>query len=1019
MSVYLTGVHTIKTPKNKNKEKIEKDKELNKDKSDIIEEDVSSESDKKSGYENQRNNLKKSYELLKKSLTNNKDEKIINNWNINNNYISKDDQNKNIKNKNNFLTERDFSLIRHKALENKKNNEILANELKEDYLEYIMQKEPKYADFDQIFEDYRKKIYSSFQKYNNNLLVISRKKEEKIKITAEIEKSLVNNYYLKDSSMLPVYESLIQKLKMDILTKQQEHDGYKKIHEELYNKNYTLRRKVLDEIDIDRSNEYFYDQYKILKNHAVVQVSKKQDTLNQFEEYQQKMKEEHEKELKQKNKILKDLKLEIEVFKEDEKELLNKLKKLKVKKDLLNKSIREKEKRLKNNEINYIHAIKRYQRSYISMNKIFKSVNAKNLEDVLVDVNHIKSKFNNLKNSIIGLNKDISNLNGEYSQYKNELMSIEKQIALNKNKINIFNEEEQNKIIEIKNNLKKIKENNLRTKEIIQNNIGSYQNGITFIFQKIKLLVINIEILNDVISPKLSELINKYKNSPFSIDYNNIDNEFLKNFAYLFFQFSNIIFYLSLRSMTSGINVDYVSKKNFIIPIYNKLLLNKYAAGVRKSIKEFGRVSILKIEKIKELNEKIKKEKQIKKNIDNELLNMENKAITQNQMFNRFVEYLHNKDNNNNSNSNSNVYNDKNDFKNKTSFFFTGIDSAKATQSRNNETSSAMSSVNYDENVSKVNQNKINNDNCKGFGFTLQQKEDFLQKNKNKVMNIFSKYQNTLVKENDKNLYYQKKYMKKMPRASSQERINKKPKIIKQNPIIENKRKIMQEESNDKKKSMPLLDENYEYDEDDEKEEKKNKESILLKQNKTYSKFSFFKLNKDRANIYKKLNDLRKLQMAYFGGRFLNTKISNGMNDTYGVNTFDDFVNNIYRTQNEYSRIFRFIKNKSSYGNSLSNGLRSNKKLTNMTMSVGRSDKFNEIGKNKMLRNKSDVMKTSFSMYNGKTTIASTKNNKSNNQYKKIDNNELQSQSTQNYRTISVKKNQPRKYTNRYYNKKF
>ena len=84
MSVYLTGVHTIKTPKNKNKEKIEKDKELNKDKSDIIEEDVSSESDKKSGYENQRNNLKKSYELLKKSLINNKDEKIINNWNINN-----------------------------------------------------------------------------------------------------------------------------------------------------------------------------------------------------------------------------------------------------------------------------------------------------------------------------------------------------------------------------------------------------------------------------------------------------------------------------------------------------------------------------------------------------------------------------------------------------------------------------------------------------------------------------------------------------------------------------------------------------------------------------------------------------------------------------------------------------------------------------------------------------------------------------------------------------------------------
>ena len=261
--------------------------------------------------------------------------------------------------------------------------------------------------------------------------------------------------------------------------------------------------------------------------------------------------------------------------------------------------------------------------------------------------------------------------------------------------------------------------------------------------------------------------------------------------------------------------------------------------------------------------------------------------------------------------------------------------------------------------------------------------------------------------------------MKKLPRSRSQERINKKPKIIKQNPIIENKRKIMQEESSEKKKSMPLLDENYEYDEDDEKEEKNNKENILLKQNKTYSKFSFFKLNKDRANIYKKLNDLRKLQMAYFGGRFLNTKISSGMNDTYGANTFDDFVNNIYRTQNEYNRIFRINKNKWSYGSNPSDGFRNNKKLTNRTMSVRRSDKFNDIGKNKMFRNKSDVMKTSFSIYNGKTTIASTKNNKSNNQYKIIDNDGLQSKMTQNHQTISVKKNQSRKYTNRYYNKKF
>ncbi len=131
--------------------------------------------------------------------------------------------------------------------------------------------------------------------------------------------------------MLPVYEKMIEKVKYDILTKKQEHDGYHKLYEELYNQNYTIKRKVLDEIDIDCINENFYDQYKILKNHAIVQVSKKQEVLNQIEEYQKKVLQDHDKELKQKNKTLKDLRLQIAVFKEDEKDLINKLERIKKK----------------------------------------------------------------------------------------------------------------------------------------------------------------------------------------------------------------------------------------------------------------------------------------------------------------------------------------------------------------------------------------------------------------------------------------------------------------------------------------------------------------------------------------------------------------------------------------------------------------------------------------------------------------------------------------------------------------
>ena len=1017
MQVYLTGIHSVKKPKSISEEKIksgfgykktsdksikkEKFKENDNENNIVIEEDISEM--EKLPYMQSKNISNRAFQSLKKNLNYKYSKKEDNKTNINNNFISSAD--KNINKKKNFMCERDFSRIRHQSTENKKNSEIMANELKEEYLEYIMLKEPKYADFEKISEDYRRKIYLSFQKYNNNLLIIANKKAEHKRILSEIEKSLINNYYLKDSSMLPVYEQLIEKVKLDILTKQQEYDGYHKLYEELYNQNYTIKRKVLDEIDIDRVNENFYDQYKILKNHAIVQVSKKQDALSQIEDYQKKILEDHEKEIKQKNKILKDLKLQIEVFKEDEKDLVNKLKKLKAKRGQINQTIKEKERKINKINTNYIHYIRRYQRSFIGMNKIFKSVNANNLEDVLVDVNYINAKFNKLKNSIINMNLNISNLNSEYSNLNKNLNEINQEIISLKNKKNtFFNQQDQKRLIEIKNELKKINENGNRIKEITQNNIGIFQKGISFIFSKIKLLVTNINTLKKSISPKLVELINNYKNTPFSVDYEKIDKNFLTNYSFLFLQFSNIIFYLSLRSMSSGININNIKQKEVIMPIYSKVSLHIYKDGVKKALKEYGRRTLLKHEKQKEINIKTKK-KEIEEKIDDKLMK-ENKAVTQHQMFNRFVDYLHNKDSNSfrektNRNEKNNLYFNTN----KTSIFFTGIDSIK---SKNLDNSSVNSK--YSESLNKFGKDK--NPNYKQFSISLKQKEEFLQKNKNKVMNIFSKYQNTLVKEIDKNLYFQQKYIKKIPRTRSQEEVRRKTNYIR-NQFI-NKRKVIKEDNFEQKKSMPnLIDENYEYDEDDYEED--NKRKLSFKKNKTFSNFSFFKLNKDRANIYKKMNDLRKLQMAYFGGRFLNTKITSGMNTTYGGNIFDEFVNNYYKRQNEHNNInSKSNKRKLNFGKKIVDQITANQKLRSKSTAIIRNAPKNRNNNNDLERNRfrklNDNMKTSFSINNKKTTMMSTKNDKSIKKYKKLDNNKNNNKgnsrsSKSNYKTISIKKN--------------
>ena len=496
----------------------------------------------------------------------------------------------------------------------------------------------------------------------------------------------------------------------------------------------------------------------------------------------------------------------------------------------------------------------------------------------------------------------------------------------------------------MKNISKKEKEEQSKITEIIQKNIGTFQNGITFIFEKIKLLVLNIKLLKNIISPKLYNLVHKYKSTQYKVDYDNLDKKFFKNYSFLFIQFSNILFYLSLRSMCSGINIPdkNINKKKTvaIIQILEKNSLIIYQEGVKKTLKEYKHRSMLKLEKQKEINEKTK-QKELEEKIDNQLM-AENKAITQKQMYKRFLDYLHDKESKNvNSakNDQEGGNNRKNNNSKKNSFFFTGIDSIKSQSKLLG--SSSSSSINGDDTTSKIGLTKPIE---KKISISLKQKEEFLEKNKNKLISIFSKYQNTLVKENDKNIYFQKKSLKKIKKLKKSKsdltpKLKYEKKFIGRIGLMESKKKILpiEEESSSKRRPIhKLLDENYEYDEEENFDERK-KNNFGHKKNDIKNYLSFFRLNQDRANIYKKMNDLRKLQMSYFGGRFLNTKINSGQS-TSGENNFDDFINNYYKKQTHE----QFYKNKKSrlinYKKKCVNEISANKKFRSKTTLIGRSN---------------------------------------------------------------------------------
>ena len=661
MKLYLTGVDSIKDPKRnynrKESKKIKKkQKNFQEEKETIKEESLFQELNEN----DEKNKISKKFKRNSKNFNLNENEENKKK----NNFISLDDIKSN-NNKNKFYTKKNFENSTQNKKEIIKNSQIITHQLKEDFIDFIIEKEPKYADFENIEEEIQQRIYNNYEIYNKNLLEIKKRKKILKNLINQIEKSLINNYYLTNNTLIPKKIELIEKTKIDILTKQQEYEGYQKIFNDLYNQNYLIKRKVLDEIDFNRANEDFHDQYKSLEIHAIAQVSKKQDSLNQVEEYYKNLVDEHEKEYRSKNKILKQLKLEIEVFKEDEKDLIHKLKKLKAKRNEIKLQIKEKKRKNLIYHENLIKNSKKLQKSFISMNKVFKSVNAKNLDDVLLDVNAINGRFNTLKNLIMKSNKEITDLNEEYSKKKIELKNIKKEkkkielknikkeIILNKNKEQeIFSQREQDKIFKIKTMFKNEKDEQNLIREEIQKQIGVFQNGIIFLFHKIKTLVINIKILKNVLSPKMIKIIHKFKRQAYRLNYDQINRKFFKQFSFLFFQYCNAVFYLSLRTMCNGLTSEERKNKyqTLMVQVNKKQYLNILEDKMKKSLKEYKHRFELKIQKQKELNEQEKQE-QLQKKLNAELIE-ENKTMNKKRLFKKFLEYLKEKEEKKNSSKN-------------------------------------------------------------------------------------------------------------------------------------------------------------------------------------------------------------------------------------------------------------------------------------------------------------------------------------------------------------------------------
>ena len=194
--------------------------------------------------------------------------------------------------------------------------------------------------------------------------------------------------------------------------------------------------------------------------------------------------------------------------------------------------------------------------------------------------------------------------------------------------------------------------------------------------------------------------------------------------------------------MCSGLTAQEKKKKNetLMVQINKKKYLNILKDKIKKSLKDYKHRSELKIQKQKEIKEQ-EKQKELQKKLNAQLI-QENKLMNKKQMFKKFLEYLLEKEEKKNS-SKSKAFNGitkRNENIKKNSFFFTGIDSVKYTISNFLESSKSSSSSSNSHEKENITINSEFNKKKEKYIIPYEQKEEFLDINKNKLINLFSKY---------------------------------------------------------------------------------------------------------------------------------------------------------------------------------------------------------------------------------------------------------------------------------------
>lgn len=334
-----------------------------------------------------------------------------------------------------FLSKRKIHLkYRNQSMKNVITNITKQNKtaykFQESLLDYLVQEKTNFADFNSIENYYNKKLIDNYQKYNINNILIKNKKQHLSILIQEITQTVVSVYNPIENNELSIYENKINNLKRQIQIKEIELASYKHIYNRSYKTNYLLSKRYEDELIYQQIQNNQYSKYKILKQHALSSITKQKEMLKNMHEFQELSEMTYINQLSNKMNLFNKLDFEVVMIKKDTINIENEIYNDKSQQNKIKTLIYQQQELNSKIYRYYMWSMKDYYSMKMKLLNLYMKLKVNNLFNVIKKLNVLKKENDLLHFRFEKVNYDIAKLNLELTEMNQEIESIKEQIEL-------------------------------------------------------------------------------------------------------------------------------------------------------------------------------------------------------------------------------------------------------------------------------------------------------------------------------------------------------------------------------------------------------------------------------------------------------------------------------------------------------------------------------------------------------------------------------------------------------------